>query len=140
MMTVSSDTTIIGALRSKGRIKVDGRVEGDGEVDGMVLLSPDSYWKGSVSADIVIVEGTVDGDILARNKLEIHPNARINGRLFSPMIFIGNGARVTGDVRMKGIGTLHMLTDQSEEPIDLDITPIVTDKAGDSVGRRVANQ
>ena len=115
MIIISADTTLKGELRSKGRIKVDGRVEGEGQIDGILTLSRQSYWKGALAADIVIVEGTVDGDITAHSKLEIHSNATVNGAIISPTVTIRQGAKVTGRMRMRGANRLRLIDEEDQD-------------------------
>ncbi|MDH4273674.1 MAG: polymer-forming cytoskeletal protein [Gammaproteobacteria bacterium] len=100
-MTIPAGTTFKGELYSKGRIKVDGNMEGHGHIDGVLWLADGSRWKGTITADVVVIAGTVEGEVVARSKLEVLPPARIIGRLTSPSIVILAGARVTGQLHMR---------------------------------------
>lgn len=113
MITITADTTVIGELHSKGRICVDGHVEGHGYIEGMVLLTPHGHWRGSVAADIVIIHGTVDGDIVARAKLELHPQARVTGNVASPAILIKPGARISATVLTRATAPLRLVEDKT---------------------------
>jgi cytoskeletal protein CcmA (bactofilin family) len=100
MITIPAETTLIGEIRSKGRIRIDGHVEGKGEIDGLLLLTRSCVWKGKLTADEVIVEGTVEGDIIARKRLEIHANAKVTGSIVCPNVEIMAGASFTGNLKM----------------------------------------
>ena len=100
MITIPAETTLIGEIRSKGRVRIDGHVEGKGEIDGLLLLTRHCVWKGKLTADEVIIEGTVEGDVIARKKLEIRPQARITGSIICPSIQIMEGATFTGNLKM----------------------------------------
>jgi len=100
MITIPADTTLIGEIRSKGRIRVDGRIEGKGEIDGTLLLTRHCVWKGEVTADEIIIEGTVEGDIIARKQVAIHPQAKVRGSIVCPKIEIMQGASFTGSLKM----------------------------------------
>jgi cytoskeletal protein CcmA (bactofilin family) len=100
MITIPAETTLIGEIRSKGRIRIDGHVEGNGEIDGLLLLTQHCVWKGKLTADEVIIEGTVEGDIIARKKLAIYPNAKVSGSIICPNVEIMAGASFTGDLMM----------------------------------------
>ncbi|MEK6747978.1 MAG: polymer-forming cytoskeletal protein [Pseudomonadota bacterium] len=112
-MTIPAGTTFKGELHSKGRLKVDGTMEGHGYIEGVLWLADGSRWKGTITADIVVIAGTVEGEVVARCKLEVLPAARVTGRLTSPSIVILAGARVTGHVHMRLPETL---TYQEEAP------------------------
>lgn len=100
MITIPAETTLIGEIRSKGRVRIDGHVEGKGEIDGLLLLTRQCVWKGKLTADEVIIEGTVEGDVIARKKLEIRPQARVTGSIICPSIQIMEGATFTGNLKM----------------------------------------
>lgn len=99
-MTVTQETIIAGAFKSKGNVRFEGRLEGGGEVEGLLLISQRAKWKGNMVADIVIVEGSVRGDVVARDKLIVLNGAIIVGNLYSPNIQIHPGARITGGMQM----------------------------------------
>jgi len=96
----------IGNLQGKKDFFVSGKVVGDCDVEGMVLLSPDSYWLGNITADVVIINGTVEGDVTARVKLELRDAARVRGNLTSPIIAVSQEAKVYGSVSHDGQVTL----------------------------------
>lgn len=113
MVTISAETTLKGELKSKGRLRVDGRIEGDGEVDGTVMLSERGRWTGNIAADIVVIQGTVEGDVTGWTKVEVHPKARVKGRLLSPTILIHPGAQINGDLLMRTPAALRLLEDKA---------------------------
>jgi cytoskeletal protein CcmA (bactofilin family) len=118
MITIPANTTLIGEIRSAGRIRIEGRVEGTGDIDGLLLLTNECVWKGKLTADVVIIEGTVEGEIIAREKLEIHAKSNINGKVTSPLISIAEGAVVNGTLKMgkpeAPIGLIHKQKEQLE--------------------------
>ncbi len=119
LMTITGNSTIKGELRSQGKVKLEGRVEGGGLIDGTLLLSSSAVWIGNIVADIVIVEGTVDGNIVARQKLLLLADAKVTGKLYSSCIHMEEGAKFTGMLEMKSPAPLGLINDpfsyQSEE-------------------------
>lgn len=79
-------------------IIVHGEVVGDGEVQGAVFLGPQGYWRGDLTAEIVVIKGRLEGNVVAHQKLEVRPTAQIRGTLTSPLVAIGKGARIEGDI------------------------------------------
>ncbi|MDH5544361.1 MAG: polymer-forming cytoskeletal protein [Gammaproteobacteria bacterium] len=128
MTTIPAETTLIGEIRSKGKMRIEGHVEGTGDIDGMLLLTRQCVWKGKIIADVVIVEGTMEGDIIARQKLEIYSNAKISGSIICPKISIMEGASVNGTLRMK----------QPEPPIGLLESKARKDKKAQAEEKRTA--
>ena len=82
-----------GELSAKQDLTVDGSVEGKIELAQHVLtIGAKGRIKAQVVAKVVIVMGTVDGNITATEKIEIHEKATVNGDLVSPRVHIVEGA------------------------------------------------
>ena len=94
--TIDREVVFVGNLQGRDNYIVHGRVVGDSDVAGMIMLGPQSHWKGNVVADVIVVRGEVEGNITARTKLEIRPTARIAGDIAGPVIAIAEGASVSG--------------------------------------------
>lgn len=94
MIRIPKNTTIVGELRSSGEVRIDGRFEGQGLIEGTLILTESCVWIGDITADTVVIEGVVEGDIIARKKLLVRPHARIYGNVKSPAIDISNGAKL----------------------------------------------
>ncbi len=120
MITIPEGTTFIGEMRSKGRMRFNGRMEGSADVNGSIIVGKPCVWVGRICADVVIVEGRVEGDIVARQKLELRHDAYVLGHIKSPNIAISEGARLHGDVDMappRPIGLIENLgANKPEQP------------------------
>ncbi|MBT8081598.1 MAG: polymer-forming cytoskeletal protein [Gammaproteobacteria bacterium] len=90
---------ISGMITGKADIQVHGEVDGDCDVDGTLSLVQDGYWSGTIRADHVVVSGHVEGDIIARGKVEISDTARITGTVTGAAIAVAEGAVVEGQMR-----------------------------------------
>ena len=93
------------SIRIKGEIVarepffVAGRVEGTIEVDQHTLTIAESATvDGTVTANAVVIEGTVSGDAAAVDKIEIRKTAKAEGEFSAPTISIAEGAKVQGKV------------------------------------------
>ena len=97
---IAPSTTIVGALSGKGNYVFCGRVEGECDVDGPVTLAEGGEWKGTLCATDVIIAGTVEGDVVARQRVEISGTARITGSLAGNSIAVAEGAIIEGDIKV----------------------------------------
>ena len=111
VMTISKDTVIKGELRSKGKLKIEGKVEGSGLVEGTVLVARQGQWQGNLVADIVIIEGTVKGNIVAKQKFLMLSHAKVDGTVYSSNIHMDEGASITGKLQMKTPAPLGLQID-----------------------------
>ena len=96
---------IVGDLESNGVVKIDGRVDGSVTHARQVLLGRGATIKGNVTADELVVGGTVEGGIRATERLELQATAVVNGDIETKSIVVLEGARINGSVRMTDVVT-----------------------------------
>lgn len=109
MIIIPAETTLLGEIRSKGELRIDGRVEGLGELQGFLLLTKSALWRGKIVSDIVVIEGCVEGDIVARDRVEIMSTGSVTGKISSPKVAIKTGAKVTGQLYMAKAEAIDLL-------------------------------
>lgn len=97
---VTPPTTIVGTITGAGAFVFCGTVEGDCEIDGTVTLARGAQWRGTLAATDVIVAGMVEGDIRARQRVEVVGTARVTGRIVGHSIAIAEGAVIDGEIQV----------------------------------------
>ena len=91
-----------GELSANQNLTIEGQVEGTINLGHNVLtVGPKGKIKAQVVAKVVIVMGTVDGNITATEKIEIHEKATVNGDLVAPRVRIVGGAYFRGHINMQ---------------------------------------
>lgn len=115
MIRIPDNTTIIGELRSSGEIRIDGHFQGKGFVDGTLILTETSVWIGNAIADTIVIEGVFEGDIIARKKLVVGPQANIQGNIKAPAIKITYGAKLCGNINMNKSQAIAGLLEHKSE-------------------------
>ena len=106
---IGTDSTFEGKLTGKANYKVAGRFIGECDLEGALLLDKNGAWSGSITADVVVIAGEVEGDIVARKQLEISRTGRVRGRITSPVIALEDGAEHEGEMHMT---KTHQFTDR----------------------------
>ncbi|MGD8783636.1 MAG: polymer-forming cytoskeletal protein [Thioalkalispiraceae bacterium] len=101
--SVGEGTIFTGSFSGGENIVVRGQVQGQSDVQGAVVIADTGKWLGELIADVVIVAGSVEGDIRAREKIEVQTGANIKGNLYSPVIAIEAGAVHAGRIDMKNL-------------------------------------
>jgi cytoskeletal protein CcmA (bactofilin family) len=94
-------------------IEIDGKLKGDedlvveGSVKGTVMLKQHTLTVGShgrleaeVYAHSILVDGTVQGDLYASERISIRKSARVEGNILSPRISLEDGAKFRGSIDM----------------------------------------
>jgi cytoskeletal protein CcmA (bactofilin family) len=94
---VGANVRLQGTLRDTNDITVHGVVEGEVISDKTVTITATSAIKGPVSADTIIVAGSVKGSVEAKTKLEILSTGKVNGSITTAKsLIIHDGATFNG--------------------------------------------
>jgi cytoskeletal protein CcmA (bactofilin family) len=91
-----------GSLQGEGHFLIAGQVTGDADIEGGLTLAEGGHWHGVIRADDVILAGELDGELLARGRVEITASARVRGRVVGSGISISEGAVVEADLQSMG--------------------------------------
>ena len=97
---VGPDAVFEGKLQGEGNYSVRGKIIGESDISGILLLETGGEWIGNVLADVVVIAGTVKGNVMAREKLELQVTGRVDGDLEAPVIAIAEGAVYDGKIKM----------------------------------------
>ena len=112
--SVGEETIFNGSFNGGENIVVRGLVQGESNVHGIVVVTDTGRWHGKLTADVVIVAGQVEGDVVAREKIEVHNMAKIVGNLHSPVIAIESGAVHDGRIDMSNIDQIKHFEEKRE--------------------------
>jgi cytoskeletal protein CcmA (bactofilin family) len=89
-----------GDLEFSGGLHLDGRVNGNvrsSAPDGGALsVSETGFIEGRVEVTNIVMNGTVNGDMYARERLILGGKARVNGNVYYGVIEMAPGAVITG--------------------------------------------
>ena len=103
----SGSSTIGQSLRISGEISgtedliVQGAIDGEIKLpENTVTIGEDGHVKARVEARIIIVEGTVEGDLYGGEQVEILRQGNLNGNIVSPRVGLEDGAQFKGNIDM----------------------------------------
>ncbi len=97
-------TEFKGVITFEGTVRVDGVLEGEVITDDTFIIGTAANVKAEVKAGVVIVMGRMEGKIEAKEKCEIRVGSRVSGEIFTPSIYIEEGAVFEGTCHMTGDG------------------------------------
>jgi len=117
--TIGENIEFTGSFSGKGNIVVRGQVKGESDVNTAVVIAETGCWNGRLTADNVIVAGDVNGDILAREKIEVLATANITGNLSSPVIAIETGAIHEGHMDMNAKTAVNLFEEKRNNPTNV---------------------
>ena len=93
---LSSDVEIKGNLKFTGELTFEGKLEGDIQTEGTLNLGDNAIVNGNITAQTVIVRGKVNGNIVAREKIEIKSKAELFGDIRASKLVIEEGVTYVG--------------------------------------------
>ena len=99
---IGSKTEMLGDVRFSGGLHVDGTVKGnvaaEDDASSVLTLSESGTIEGEVRVPNVVLNGTVIGDVHAKQHIELASNARITGNVYYSLIEMAMGAEVNGNL------------------------------------------
>ena len=99
---VGSGTVVSGDAEFKGMLRIDGRFTGRVRSEkGSLIVSAGGVVEADVAVASAKINGTVNGDIVATEKLELGRSARVTGNIQTPALVIDDGAVFEGSCRMR---------------------------------------
>lgn len=92
---VSGDIVFTDGLRVEGRVA--GSVVSAG---GTLIVEQAARIEARIDVGICVISGTLEGNITAKSRVEVHKTARIRGDITTPVLLVEEGAVLNGNVGM----------------------------------------
>lgn len=99
---IALGTTISGHVAFADGLRIDGVLVGNliapqGQAS-LLVISETAQITGEVVADHIIINGRVNGPVMARELLELQPKARVEGDVSYKTLEMHQGATITGQL------------------------------------------
>lgn len=97
---IGPQVTLHGDLHFSGGLYVEGRIVGkvlaeDG-AKAVLTLAEQGSIEGEVRAPVVVINGRLDGDVHAAERIELAAHARVQGNVHYKVVEMSAGAVLTG--------------------------------------------
>ena len=86
-------------LAFRGSLQLEGRLRGDVIAEGSLRVEAQGRVEGRIEVDELVVAGVVEGDVLARRRVELLPTARVHGEVRTPALCLAEGSVLDGRCR-----------------------------------------
>lgn len=93
---VEPGTVFEGLVSFRGAVRIEGTIIGRVIATGTLVIGPRGELRGRVEADDVLVEGLCEGEIAARQLVELRPTARVEGHITAPRVAVADGSVFDG--------------------------------------------
>jgi len=97
--TIGKGVNVKGQILSREDLVIDGEVEGTVEAhDHRITIGPNGKVHAGVKAREIVVQGTIQGNVEAADKIDIKKDARLVGDIRTARIVIEDGAYFKGSI------------------------------------------
>lgn len=85
-----------GKLTFEGTVRIGGDFKGEIFTHDTLIIDAGAKVEAQIEADVVIISGTVSGNVFARRRVIMHPPAVFRGTVTSPSLRIDEGVMFEG--------------------------------------------
>lgn len=98
---VGSGTAITGEATFKSLLRIDGKFSGRvASPSGTLIVGAGGVVDANIEVSIATILGTVNGDIIATQRIELGRAGKLNGNIQTPSLMIEQGAVFEGSCKM----------------------------------------
>jgi cytoskeletal protein CcmA (bactofilin family) len=91
---------VSGQLSFQGPARIDGVVDGEIQCQGALTIGDGAEVRAKISGQIVVIHGKVEGNVTAKERVELLAPARLIGNITAPRLIINEGVVFDGDCSM----------------------------------------
>jgi cytoskeletal protein CcmA (bactofilin family) len=91
---------VSGQLSFQGPTRIDGFVEGEIQCQGPLTVGEGAEVRARISGQVVTIQGKVEGNITAKERVELLAPARLIGNVNAPRLIVSDGVVFDGDCSM----------------------------------------
>jgi cytoskeletal protein CcmA (bactofilin family) len=95
-------TQFKGVLSFAGAVRVDGQLEGEIVGEDVLIIGEPAQVKADIEVGTLVVSGLVQGNITAKQRVELLGTGRVAGTIRTPCFVVAEGAVFNGNCEMAG--------------------------------------
>jgi cytoskeletal protein CcmA (bactofilin family) len=118
---VGGGTVVTGEANFKAMMRVDGHLSGRvSSSSGTLIVGANGKVDANIEVAVAVIHGTINGDIIATQRLELGRAAKVNGNIQTPSLIIEQGAIFEGSCKMLQMTQAadKAKSARKEEPLD----------------------
>ena len=98
---LGKDTQFEGKLAFHGTVRIDGHFKGEILADGSLIVGEEAMIEANIHISYILISGEIQGNIIADDRIEIHPPGKVFGDIQAPTVVIDEGGIFEGNCRMR---------------------------------------
>jgi cytoskeletal protein CcmA (bactofilin family) len=92
-----------GKLTFEGTVRIDGKFTGTIVTNDVLVVGEGAKVNAEITCGTIIVHGEINGNVRAKNAIELHHPARMRGNIESTSLMIEKGVVFEGQCKMEGV-------------------------------------
>lgn len=125
---VGGGTVMTGEANFKAMMRVDGHLSGRvSSTSGTLIVGANGKVDANIEVAVAVIHGTINGDIIATQRLELGRAAKVNGNIQTPSLIIEQGAVFEGSCKMVQMSAAALDKSKKDAP-KKDEQPLDTSK------------
>ena len=97
---LSKDISFSGTLNFEKPFLIRGRLSGNIVARGLLVVDEEAVVEANINASRVVIRGSVKGDVIATDKVEVTITGKLVGNVKAPEIFMETGCTFNGRCTM----------------------------------------
>ena len=116
---IDSQVEIVGTVKSAGSLRIDGKLQGDLQCGGDATIGKSANIKGNLNVNSVTIAGTVNGNVMAKDRIEMKSSARVMGDIKSKRLAVEDGVTFVGksEVNPSGMTAAETKSEAAAQPV-----------------------
>ena len=110
---LSSDVELKGTLKFNGELTFDGKIDGDILSEGSLSLGDNAVVKGNISVNSVVLRGKINGNVTAKEKIDIKTRTELFGDIRASRLVMEEGVTFVGQTEVNP-GKVHPTPQQPQ--------------------------
>jgi len=91
---------VSGQLSFQGPVRIDGSVDGEIQCQGTLTIGEGADIRAKISGKVVILRGKIEGNVTAKERIELLAPAQLIGNVDTPRLLITEGVVFDGNCAM----------------------------------------
>ncbi len=113
---LNSDVQIKGSIRFNDSLRLDGQFEGELHSDsGLLIIGKNGSINATITVGSAIVEGEVNGNIIAKDKIELRSTAQLFGDIKAGRLVVEEGVVFVGKCDVNPQQTIEPIRPEATE-------------------------
>lgn len=98
---LGKESVFEGKMSFQGVFRLEGRFQGEIFDSGILIVGESAKVMGKIGVHSIIINGRVEGEIMAQERVEIHSTGQFYGTLCTPVLIVNEGGILEGQCQMK---------------------------------------